>query len=262
MQFQGPGDGQVVKNFIASLVNKLGYTIIPNWRLPDYPLARHLSRLFVQHPFDLVLDVGANAGQYRDFLRNVIGYRGLIISFEPVSYLYKHLVERAKTDPQWVVVNMALGAAPGEAELNVMAGDQFSSFLRPNNDLTPEYVSMNSVTRTEKVRVSTLDEMLNECPQLAIAQCVYLKMDTQGFDLEVVKGAQQTLSKVAGLQSEVSILPVYEGMPDYHQSIKTLQSLGYGLSGLFPVNLNQQNLVVEFDCVMLKQESAKPRANV
>ncbi len=78
----------------------------------------------------------------------------------------------------------------------------------------------------------------------------YLKMDTQGFDLEVVRGATETLRVVPVLQTEVSVRPLYAGMPDYITSIRTLEERGFELSGLFPVVYDTSFRVVEFDCVM------------
>ena len=81
---------------------------------------------------------------------------------------------------------------------------------------------------------------------------VFLKIDTQGWDLEVLRGAASSLSKIAALQSEVSVQPIYEGMPTMQDALEYLERVGFAVSGLFPVTLDQQLRVVEFDCIAVR----------
>jgi hypothetical protein len=79
----------------------------------------------------------------------------------------------------------------------------------------------------------------------------YLKMDTQGFDLEVVRGAERVLPSVLGLQSEISVVPIYQQMPDYLTALATFKDLGFVLTGIYPVVRDKSTLAVtEFDCIM------------
>ncbi|HEX2790827.1 MAG TPA: FkbM family methyltransferase, partial [Steroidobacteraceae bacterium] len=82
---------------------------------------------------DCILDVGANVGQYHDFLRDKVLYRGPIVSFEPIGRNIDRLRERARFDSAWHIEGYALGAAEGALPLNVMVSDQFSSFLEPDH---------------------------------------------------------------------------------------------------------------------------------
>ena len=79
---------------------------------------------------DCILDVGANVGQYHDFLRDKVLYGGPIVSFEPVGRNIDRLHERARFDSAWRIEGYALGAAEGTLPLNVMVSDQFSLFPR------------------------------------------------------------------------------------------------------------------------------------
>jgi hypothetical protein len=80
-------------------------------------------------------------------------------------------------------------------------------------------------------------------------------MDTQGFDLEVLKGARQALPRILGLQSEVSVKPLYEYMPDLHEAITTMTGLGFELTGLFPVTREGLGLI-ELDAVLARPPKA------
>ena len=84
-------------------------------------------------------------------------------------------------------------------------------------------------------------------------QNLYLKLDTQGYDLEVIKGAENTLGEVRALQSEISILGIYSGMPDYLSSIKVFGEKGFDITGMFSVSRDKFLRVVEFDCVAINK---------
>jgi hypothetical protein len=111
------------------------------------------------------------------------------------------------------------------------------------------------VTRTEEVPVKRLDGVLDACLAGIPEPRVFLKMDTQGYDLLVVEGAGTRLGEVLALQSELAVLPIYEGMStDFTDAIAALRRRGFEVSGLFPVNRDPRNglCVVEFDCVMCR----------
>ncbi len=145
---------------------------------------------------------------------------------------------------------MALGSKEETREFNVCASTALSSFLAPKNNVVGDYADLNKVIRTESVKVRRLEEVLEELPEAA-AGGIYLKLDTQGYDLEVLSGAGDALSRLSALQSEISVLPIYEGMPGMTESLQKIQSPGFAVTGLFPVNSDKHMRVVEFDCVAL-----------
>ena len=218
-------------------------------------LALHLDKLFAHLGIDTVLDVGARIGDYGLWLRHN-GYRGRIISFEPVEASFQVLQERAAADGNWQAVRVALGAEDGEAEINVANQTFFSSFLEPNEYAFAEFETGVGIDRTEQVTVRRLDTLLPEMLTGSARGNVYLKMDTQGWDLEVLRGATEVLDWIPALQSEVSVQAIYSGMPPFEQSLAEIGSLGYELSGLFPVNLDSRMRVVEFDCVCISETVA------
>jgi FkbM family methyltransferase len=217
-------------------------------------LALHLHNLLPDLQINLVLDVGARVGEYGVWLRHN-GYKGNIASFEPVSANFVMLTRQASADPRWQVFNTALGADEGSAEINVTRATHFSSFLRPNQYANEAFGDRQKIDHSETVSVRRLDKVLPTLIERLQPTGVYLKMDTQGWDLEVLKGAAGVINHIAALQSEVSVKPIYCGMPSFTDSLQQFEKLGFALSGLFPVSLDTRHRVVEFDCVCVADAS-------
>jgi FkbM family methyltransferase len=247
-----------VKDLVAGAFRRAGFELIPSWRLEKLELANHLSELFARLEINCVLDVGANSGQYHDFLRSHVGYRGRIVSFEPVAELARVLRERAEKQTNWDVCGFALGSCNETRTINVTKATQLSSFLQPDFSKIDDYRELNQIEHQEAVTVRTLDSVMDEIGCRAEDEHIYLKIDTQGFDLEVVKGAMRTLGKILAMQTEVSVLKIYDGMPDFLTAIRVLAEKGFDITAMFPVSRDRMLRVVEFDCVLLN--SARVRA--
>src|SRR5512144_1387620 len=124
---------KIVKDSVLRVSRSLGYDIVPLRDMKERDFALHLRQLLDHLEIDCVLDVGANVGQYHDFLRDKVQYEGSIVSFEPVSRHVELLRGRAQADSDWHIGGYALGAKDGSLPINVMVSDQFSSFLEPDN---------------------------------------------------------------------------------------------------------------------------------
>jgi FkbM family methyltransferase len=243
--------GSRIERVVRGLIGKVGLELIPSWRLARLPLATHLRRLFDVLDVHCVLDVGANAGQYRDFLRREVRYAGPIVSFEPVRDLFERLSDRVREDRDWHAMNLALGDRSESAEIHVMAASEFSSLHSPKAE-GPQY-RMNVVRRTETVAIRRLDELWEDLRPVVPLDRVYLKTDTQGHDLAVIEGAETVLDRVVALQAEAAVVPVYDRVPGYCQFLAALEAKGYALSGMFPVASDDALRLLEFDCVMVRQ---------
>ena len=223
----------------------------------DQPtLGAHLKRLLALLEIDCLLDVGGNDGQYAAMLRK-IGYRGRIVSFEPVAKTYAMLAERAARDQDWSVFHCALAAKTGRQKIRVTRSTVFASFLDPSEYSKKKYPEDMPVERVEEVRVRTLDEVLPEATQGLKSPKLFLKMDTQGYDLQVFAGAKKSLPKILALQTEISIQAIYKGMPNYLQSLDKYTKAGFVISGLYPVSRDRETLaLIELDCVMRRMGSS------
>jgi FkbM family methyltransferase len=179
---------------------------------------------------DLALDVGANAGQFGLALRR-LGYRGRILSFEPMSSAFAVLERRAVADGNWQAQRLALGDAEGTATLHV-AGNSWSSSLLGMLPLHTKAAPDSAYVAEEQVRVTTLDAVL---PGLAAqAGSILLKLDTQGYETRVLAGARQSLERVQCLHLEMSLAPLYEGEPVMCEMLARLEGMGFYLVGLEP----------------------------
>lgn len=172
-----------------------------------------------------MLDVGANRGQFASELRKV-GYRGHIISFEPIQKEFAVLRRAFRNDAKWQGYQLALGSEDSVAEINVIPGMTFmSSILKP----------IVRQKKVEKIEVRRLDSLLPERLAKVREPKVFLKMDTQGYDLEVFKGAGESCKTILGLQSEICVQPHYEGMPHYLDALATYEKAGFELFNLSTV---------------------------
>lgn len=220
-------------------------------RTPPDTLGTYLSQLFQRLNINCVLDVGAHFGEYGRFLRG-IGFAGLIISVEPVEASFERLSREAHGDGHWAVHHLALGSRDGVGEMNVTEGSDFTSFLSPNAYSTSEFPGSSRVVRREQVPLQRLDHFFADRMGGLANPRVYLKLDTQGYDLEVLRGAEGCLDRIVALQSEVSVKPIYHGQPSLTDALGHLGQLGFEVGGLYPVTRDHAGRVVEFDCVALR----------
>jgi len=199
------------------------------------------ARLFAMmqaHQVDLVLDVGANDGGYVKHLRQG-GYTGQVISFEPLTQAHAALCRAADADPQWTVApRCALGNDNTEVDIHI-AGNSTSSSLLPMLDAHVDAAPQSAVVATERVPVHRLDDLT--LPTLQRAQRPYLKIDTQGYEMPVLQGAQDTLRRCAGVQVELSMQPLYAGQTLYRDVVAWLEAQGFELWHLVPGFFDQHS---------------------
>ncbi|MCK4810116.1 MAG: FkbM family methyltransferase [Candidatus Omnitrophica bacterium] len=239
---------------IKQIANFFGYDLY-RVKIKDNHLVidRHVFNLFKILNVNCVIDVGAHKGEFGRRLRRN-GFLGQIISFEPVQHSFKELSLCCKNDPKWKAYNFALGSEESTKTIKVMKSDDFSSFLTPVSYSKERFKDSLDIDHAENVQVKTIDSILFKILKDINKPCVFLKMDTQGFDLEVIKGAQKSINNIFGIQSELSFKQIYKDAPDYIHVLKKYNELGFRVSGLYPVSRDKRNLVIiEYDCVMVKE---------
>jgi len=201
-----------------------------------------LMRMLNDLQVTCLVDVGANAGQYARLIRR-LGFTGTIVSFEPNPAVFRTLQQSRAGDPNWKGVNCGLGSEDGELEMNIFEESLISSFL-------PGKMVTSKIKEVRKVPVRRLDSVLQEILPGVAAERIYLKCDTQGFDLQVVKGAAGLMRQIVGLQSEIAVKTLYVGMPRYLESLAFYESLGLELMDLWLVGRTVTGEAMEYDCVM------------
>ncbi|WP_224982611.1 FkbM family methyltransferase [Geomonas agri] len=193
--------------------------------------AARLARMLEQHRIDTVLDVGANTGQFARHLRS-IGYQGRIICFDPLREAHAALAELARRDPELTVApRQALGDSTGEVEIKVSANLESSSLLSVSEAHLQAEPSVRTVA-VEKVPMHRLDDAVQS--YLSPGDRVFLKIDVQGYELPVLRGAEGVLSQVLGVQLELSLHPLYDGEPLFREVIDAVEGLGFTLHDLNP----------------------------
>jgi FkbM family methyltransferase len=218
-------------------------------------LEQHLAHLFGRLRVNCVFDVGAHHGEYAEDLRG-LGYQGRIVSFEPVPENFAVLAGHAQKDGRWQVRQLALADRAGGADMNVLGGSTFSSLLEPNEYGRERFGDKMAVARSQAVPVARLEDVFDECLAGLDRPRVFLKADTQGYDLEVLRGAGSRLDQVVGLQVELSVKPIYRDVStSFGGAVAWLQERGFELTGLFPVTWERDGLrVIEYDCVMCRPD--------
>jgi FkbM family methyltransferase len=224
-------------------------------RMAEYLLREQVAWVLRASGANCVLDVGGNVGQFGTSLRRA-GYQGRIVSFEPVGRLFSRLEAVAAPDPDWWVRPYALGSSEGTAEIH-RDSLTLSSLLSPS-DFGRQWSDRLSHQETETIQVRRLDEVYAEATVGLPSVRAYLKMDTQGFDLEVFRGASDVLGEIVGIQSEVACVPLYEGMPRLAEQLATYEAAGFEAAGMFQVSRDLATLrVIEFDLVMVRPHEVR-----
>jgi FkbM family methyltransferase len=243
-----------MKKFIENIAKKAHLILIPEWRAVQLDEERHLGRLLNHLGIDCVFDVGANVGQFGQMLRRYVGYTGRIISFEPNPTAFQPLQKAASGDPLWHVENFALGASSGMAEFHAYESSLLGSF-HAFSDSTHAPDSMASSHL--QIPVQTLEDFLPRARQTYGFSRPYLKLDTQGFDLEVAKGAGGRMAEFLGVQTEVAFQNIYENAPSFGESLAFFQSRGFVLSRLVPIHDIHFPDLVEMDAMFVRNDFAK-----
>lgn len=211
--------------------------------------AQHTAWLLRELRVDLLLDVGANVGQFAAQARRQ-GYRGRIVSFEPVPDLVEVLERKSADDPDWRVVPCALGNEDGTAEINWSPGT-LSSML-PASEFGKQWNDSLDDMAVREITIRRLDDLWDEVTHGLDAPRPFLKMDTQGYDVETFRGAGDRVAQLHGLQSEVAMVPIYDGMPRFLDQLALYESAGFETTGMFPVNRDRDTLrAIEFDLMMV-----------
>ena len=187
---------------------------------------------------DLVIDIGANEGQFAKELR-AGGYSGRMISFEPLTAAHGRLVQESQGDSAWHVhPRCAVGDHLGEVELNI-SGNSVSSSVLPMLTSHSSAAPESAYRGHESASLVTLDSVA--LPYLNGAQAPFLKIDTQGYEWQVLDGACATLPRIRGIQMELSLVPLYEGQRLWRESIERLEAEGFVLWALQPVFIDPAN---------------------
>jgi FkbM family methyltransferase len=233
-----------MKQFIQRILNRFGLEI------RQTGFTRDMMDFITDRDINFILDVGANVGQFGEMMR-AKGYRGRIVSFEPIAIVYQDLAAKAMADGDWEANNFALGATTEHTTINVAASSVFSSML-PSRTAAADFNDTAAVTHTETIEVRKLDDVFPTTPGN-----ILLKIDTQGYERQVLEGGRQSLPMVKGILMELPIIHLYEGIWRFHEAIEFMEDAGFVPAQIHPVNYHSADRVslVEVDCLFRPRDS-------
>lgn len=181
------------------------------------------SEILQMYSPELLLDVGANSGQYAMSLRG-LGYTGKIMSFEPLEGAFQQLAIHSSQDLLWECHQIGLGSKNALSEIHV-AGNSVSSSVLPMLDRHVNSAPGSGIVRTETIRLSRLDSFMKSMG--ISSQRIYLKIDVQGYEMEVLAGAEKTLTHIDALETELSLVPLYANQPLAQEVVEYLETKGF-----------------------------------
>jgi len=238
----------MTKKFLKRILRSIGYDIVKHETLVSFELS--ILKWLAKENVDVVIDVGANEGQYVKKIRNM-GYEGKIISFEPTSEAYEKLVKNRENDQHWFVApRMAIGEKNGETEIFVSHNSVSSSILKISQ--THVKIEKDSAYKNkETVNIRTLDSLFGNC--IPKGKNLFLKIDTQGYEMKVLAGIENNLEKVKGIQIELSINPLYEGQELYLEFFVFMEKNNFSLYSIRPGFKNKETQqIFQFDGFFIK----------
>lgn len=231
-----------LKEAVVTLGRATGVDLV-RFASARHPIGRR-ARLIMSLGIDLVIDVGANRGQFGLEIRRG-GYNGRIVSIEPLAAPYGHLSRLAEEDGQWTAIRSAVGSRSGSATIHVAANGGASSSFLPMLDLHVRSAPLAGYVADERVEVATLDDLIRS--QLGDSAAVFCKMDVQGYEMQVLEGGEGTLAQSTLVQLEMSLLPLYESAPSYRQILDFMAQHGFRLVGIEPGMAAQTGVLLQAD---------------
>ena len=231
-----------------ALLRKCGYDFVRYVEAGGLANARRL-RAMQDNQVDVVLDIGASEGCYGKKLRDS-GYKGRIISFEPLIEAYQTLLRVSGNDQLWQAVNTAIGNYDGVAFINV-SGRRTSSSILP---MLPSHIAAapeSAYITKEKVQMRCLDSILDDL--ITRNNRIYIKIDVQGYERSVLQGAAAMLKMAAAIEVEISMIPLYEGSILHAEMIMEMDNFGFNLISWEDVFTDpQKGYVLQSDCIFVR----------
>jgi FkbM family methyltransferase len=237
-----------LKSGIYCRIKKLSPTVSEDMRV---------VRLLQYYKINKVLDIGANTGQFAESLID-FGYKGEIISFEPVDKNYKELQKRAAKYKQWTLAERcAVGNQTGTISINVSEATDFSSIKSIKNDFVKKQNSAKTVQQ-EVINIYPLDYFYGK--HFTEDDRILVKIDTQGYEKEVIEGAPRVMQQMAGIKLEMPLSmasTIYDNVEwSLNEYVKLFQDLNLECVSLEPIAADKQSgRVYEVDAVFIRKNS-------
>jgi FkbM family methyltransferase len=216
-----------MKTFIKLLVEKVtGYWFYKIDYLPigsDFKV--DILKRFKHHPFQLIFDVGANIGQTHKQFRRMFP-KSKVYCFEPIVGAYNKLKANIDKDRLTITENIAFGETSGEKIVKLYEDWDVL------NSLKEELMNKAANATSQKVIINTID---NYCKNLSLEKIDLLKIDTEGYEMNVLSGASEMLKarRISFILCEVGFLKVNHRNTNFSELSEYLARFGYYFIGLY-----------------------------
>lgn len=239
----------MIRHGLRRLLRRVGFDLRRYHPSSSHHCASQLLLRWLQ--IDLVFDVGANTGQTGEDLFGA-GFAGRVVSFEPLAAAHAELARKAAQHAGWTAhPRTAVGAAPGEVTMHVAANSVSSSVL-PMLQSHLDAAAGSQTIDSEVAAVVRLDDVA--AGYLHGAKAVLLKVDTQGFEWQVLDGATQTLGKLAAVQLELSLVPLYGGQRLWREHVERMERLDFQLYFAYPAFTDERTgQTLQWDAMFVRK---------
>lgn len=187
---------------------------------------------FVDRKLGSIVDIGANRGQFTLFMAGLYP-EARILAFEPLAQPFRKLLEVTADLSNVRAFNTAIGPGRTMLPMNVSKRDDSSSLL-PISTMQEEIFPNTGRARVDQVSVAPLGDFIHD---IDLEPPSLLKIDVQGFELEVLKGSADYLEHFALIYVEASFVQLYDGQPLASDIVDYLHERGFRLGGIY--NLSQ-----------------------
>jgi FkbM family methyltransferase len=238
-----------MKKTFRSFLNKLGVDL--HKYPPDRNLVIHRRGLIKTLEIDCVWDFGASDGKYGVEIRSD-GYRGQIVSCEPLQESFAKLQDAAEGDINWRLFQGAVGSEPKEVEL-VLSGNLDSSSLLQIKQRHVDAYPSSSMTGRQVTKVATWDQLAKE---FQIPRGNWMaKVDVQGFEMEVFKGGAEAFEFLKLIEIELSLEELYTGQPLFQEMHQFFARNGFYLYWMEPGFVDHsKHEILQVECLYLRDK--------
>jgi FkbM family methyltransferase len=210
-------------------------------------LAKNLQ-LYCGENINTVFDVGANKGQFAIAMTK-ISPKSLIYSFEPTKQTFNNLSQNTSNYKNITCYNLALGESIKDVDFYESDYSHANSIL-PISEFQKSQILTNSVTTTSKIKMTTFDEVFKG---LNVVRPILLKLDVQGYEKEVLKGAELSLDLIDYVLIETSFVSFYDGEPLFGEMYEYLLEKGFEVVAPLDTFQTDSMQIVQMDMLYKKK---------